>query len=442
MSALLKSLRRTALLGTEDELPDARLLQLFVQSREEAAFEALLRRHGQMVLGVCRRVLGNEPDAEDAFQATFLVLVRKASSLRSGEALASWLYAIAYRTARKAQAMTLKRRNKESLVPPRRPCESADGPWDELVEHLDTELSRLPEKYRAPVVLCELEGKSRKEAARLLHLAEGTLSWRLAHARKLLAERLARYRAALPAGVVAALLSDRSSKAEVPRALAASTAKAAAQPALGQALKAGVVSARVAALTEGVLKTMLLSKLKVVWIVALLVALAGGVGSVGYRSQAQAQRPQEGPVRAEEVNRAPRSLQDEVDELRLEVAALRKGLEATRQRVRELEGTVRGPKRALNMNADGIKTGTEGLPEGDVHRKAGDGSPQPGKDKLHRTNIRHRAIEALGRMNNPLDEAEEALKRLRARPDDQEAAQTLERALQRLRERESRRDQQ
>src|SRR5262249_14819560 len=151
------------------------------------------RRHGPMVLGVCRRMLRNIHDAEDAYQATFLVLVRKASTIRPRDLVGNWLYGVACRTAMKARAMSTKRRIKEHEAPgPAWPKDSANGDHEELLRHLDAELHRLPDKYRVPVVLCELEGRSRKEVARRLGLPEGTLSWRLAQARKMLARRLSR----------------------------------------------------------------------------------------------------------------------------------------------------------------------------------------------------------------------------------------------------------
>src|SRR5262249_4084004 len=158
-----------------------------------AAFAALVRRHGPMVLGVCRRVLHNPHDADDAFQATFLVLVKKASAVVPRELVGHWLYGVAYRTALKAKTLAARRRRPERQVREmsRQPAREEEV-WNDLRPLLDRELDRLPEKLRALVVLCELEGKSRKEAARQLGLAEGTVSSRLARARVLLAKRLAR----------------------------------------------------------------------------------------------------------------------------------------------------------------------------------------------------------------------------------------------------------
>ncbi|HZU38017.1 MAG TPA: sigma-70 family RNA polymerase sigma factor, partial [Gemmataceae bacterium] len=159
MHPILRQLRRAALLSAGDGPSDAQLLDSFLDRREEAAFEALVRRHGPMVLSVCRRVVGNVHDADDAFQATFLVLVRKAASLRSRHLLAGWLYGVAYRTALKARCMNLKRRVKEQHVADRTQSQpNTDGPPEELLARLDEELNRLPDRYRLPVVLCELQG--------------------------------------------------------------------------------------------------------------------------------------------------------------------------------------------------------------------------------------------------------------------------------------------
>jgi RNA polymerase sigma factor (sigma-70 family) len=220
-------------------LTDAQLLGLFVERREEAAFEALLRRHGPMVWGVCRRVLGNADDAEDAFQAAFLVLVRKAAAVSPRAALGGWLYGVAYRTALEARKRRDRRRTKEKQVEQiPQPAVEADDPWREMLPLLDHELSRLPDKYRVPVVLCDLEGATRKEAARQLRIPEGTLSSRLAQARKLLAKRLSRHGPVLSVGALGALLCRNAAPACVPHALLSSTAKVGMVVASGQALSA------------------------------------------------------------------------------------------------------------------------------------------------------------------------------------------------------------
>jgi RNA polymerase sigma factor (sigma-70 family) len=268
LNCLMRHVRRTALLG----LADQDLLEAFVGRQEETAFEALLKRHGPMVLAVCRRVLGNVHDAEDAFQAVFLVLVRKAASIRRREVIGSWLYGVAYRTAQKAKAMNARRRIKERKAVARpRP-----GPGDDTPD-LDKELNALPEKYRVPVVLCELEGRPRREVARLLGIAEGTLSSRLATARKMLAKRLRRHGSFLTGAV----------PGTVPAGLLASTLKAAGWVAAGSHA-AGVISAPVLALTEGVVKAMFVSKLKVLVAVLIVGGTLGiGTGRLTYSALAQ-----------------------------------------------------------------------------------------------------------------------------------------------------------
>jgi RNA polymerase sigma factor (sigma-70 family) len=268
MKSVIRQLTRVALLADGGNLGDAELLGRFLSHRDEAAFEALLRRHGPLVLGVCRRVLGNAADAEDAFQATFLVLVRKAAALRSRELLGGWLHGVAYRTALKAKVMAAKRRRKESEARQRTgpPAPVEDG-RDELLPLLDRELARMPEKYRVPVVLCELEGRGRKEVARRLGIPEGTLSSRLAAARKMLARRLKQGGTAGAGAALTAALGEAAT-AGVPRELLLVTARAAARVAAGRTT-AGLASTQVITLTEGVMKAMLLNRLKLVTAVVL-----------------------------------------------------------------------------------------------------------------------------------------------------------------------------
>jgi RNA polymerase sigma factor (sigma-70 family) len=229
-----------------------------------------------MVLGVCRRVLQDVHDAEDAFQATFLVFLRKAASIVPREFVGNWLYGVAYRTALKARSTVAKRRMKESRVRDMAKGTSNEPDvWHDLQPILDRELARLPDHYRLPIVLCDLEGKSRKEVAGQLGWPEGTLSGRLARARTMLARRLARHGLALSGGALAATLTQNAATAGVPVPLAASVVKAAALANAGGTLGAGVVSSRVAALAEGVLKGMLLSRLKIAIILLLIVAGLG-----------------------------------------------------------------------------------------------------------------------------------------------------------------------
>jgi RNA polymerase sigma-70 factor (ECF subfamily) len=275
MSKVLVQLR-TVRRAEKDRLSDAQLLVGFLEARDDAAFEVLLRRHGPMVLGVCRRVLGNADDAEDAFQATFLVLVRKAHSITKRETMGGWLYGVAYKTALKARAAGELRRAKERRAGAmiRKGTRDEDGDR-ELRALLDLELSRLPDKYRVPIVLCDLEGKTRKDAAGLLGWPEGTLSGRLARARALLAKRLRRRGLALPGAAVTLGLSANSASACVSATLMSSTVRAASCLA-GQASGAGSVSAKVAVLVEDVLKSMLLAKLKIVTAVGLMVGVLSG----------------------------------------------------------------------------------------------------------------------------------------------------------------------
>jgi RNA polymerase sigma factor (sigma-70 family) len=286
-NGVLNHLRQVAMRKCRAGLTDGELLERFITRRDEAAFEALVRWHGPMVLGVCRRVLRHTQDAEDAFQATFLVLVRKAASVRPRAMVGNWLYGVAHNTARKAKAMNLRRCQKERVTgtPPERAAPAEVG-W-ELEFLLDRELLALPDKYRAPIVLCDLEGKSLREAARLLGCPPGTVASRLSRGRARLARRLARYGSAMSAGAVAAALSQRGA-ACVPPSLVFSTTKAAMSFAVGSAA-AGAVSAPVAALTAGVLKAMLLTRLKTATAVAMVLVLAG-LGAVLPPLAAQAQR--------------------------------------------------------------------------------------------------------------------------------------------------------
>jgi RNA polymerase sigma factor (sigma-70 family) len=252
---------------------DGQLLSQFLSRRDEAAFVALVRRHGPMVLGVCRRVLGNAADAEDAFQATFLVLVRKAPALTTRPVLGDWLHGVARRTALSARRAGARRRAKEqAMARPNVQDETVQNDWLPL---LDEELGRLPEKYRLPVVLCDLEGKTRKEAAERLGWPEGTVAGRLSRGRALLARHLARQAGAVSSAALAAVLAQNAASACVAEALVHSTARAASLLAAGSGAATAVLSTRVAALTQGVVRAMFLAKLKTLTCVLALTVLVG-----------------------------------------------------------------------------------------------------------------------------------------------------------------------
>src|SRR5262245_42562161 len=262
LEGVIRHLHRVARQGEGAQLGDAELLERFIARRDDGAFGLLVRRHGPTVLGVCRRVLGNEADAEDAFQATFLVLARKATSILPRTQVGPWLHGVAHKTALKAQAMNRRRRVKEREAAARGRS-AKDDAWEPLLEILDGELSALPEKYRAPIVLCDLEGLSYREAAARLRCPQGTLSGRLTRARALLARRVARRGLKVTAAALAALLA-RDAAASVPPPLLARAVRAGTLLAAGKALAEGVVSPKVASLAEGVLKMLLLSKLRTV----------------------------------------------------------------------------------------------------------------------------------------------------------------------------------
>ena len=263
MNVVVPELQTLFEVGSLGGLSDGQLLDRFVERREEAVIEAIVSRHGPMVWGVCRRVLRDHHDAEDAFQSTFLVLARKAGSVMIREKLGNWLYGVAYQTAMKARAIRSKRRVREIQVSDMpEPMAARDDLQEALSEVLDRELSRLPEKYRTPIVLCELGGKSHREAAKQLGWPIGTVSSRLSRARSMLAKRLARRGLALSLGSLAVLLAQESASASMPTRLISSTAKAASLFAASGAVTAGSVSAKVVALTREVLKIMLLSRLR------------------------------------------------------------------------------------------------------------------------------------------------------------------------------------
>jgi len=406
----------------QQSLPqDGNLLASFVATRDEAAFAALVHRHGHMVFGVCQRVLHHTQDAEDAFQATFLVLARKAGSVLNRASVSSWLYRVAFRTALDAKAARLRRQQREIQVEnmPQSAVEPNDLlDWRPL---LDKELEGLPEKYREVVILCDLQGLSRKEAARLLGLAEGTLSSRLARARRILASKLARYGLSISGGALATALSAKAGSA-VPVTLTCSTVRAALLVAGGQ--WAGV-STPVAILMQGVIKAMFLKKLKIA-VAFILVAVALGASSLTYRA-------------AEPSSTAAAKPTSELDALRKENELLRLNLLVVLEKVRAQEAelvAVRGKAEAaiaeearrtlVKVRARDVEALKKGVEAATVERAV---------EQLGLTVIRARLIDSLN-VQDPIKEIEAALTALKKASDPESkrrAVAALEEALKKLR---------
>jgi RNA polymerase sigma factor (sigma-70 family) len=416
MNAVLRYLHRAA--GAC--LTDGQLLDRFLSRHDEDAFAALLRRHGPMVLGVCRRVLNDEHDAEDAFQATFLVLARKAASVRGRERLGGWLHGVAYRASLKARTALARRRARERAAADRAAPEGpGEAPWAELLPLLDQELDRLPEPYRLALVLCALQGRSRKEAARQLGLPEGTLSSRLATARKLLAERLSRRGVALSGGALAVVLAQGAASAQVPAALVVATAKVAAG-------RLAAVSVPVALLTRGVLRAMFFTKLKVA-VGVLLAVSALGAGGLAYRSAGvQAGQPQ-----AERPRNELEALRKENELLKLNLEVVLEKVRAQEKELRALRGRVQAGSSAMGTAvADFDNAGR--LDTSYLYLKA------LGQEKDNAVRQRAAALKALQRTEPDAgQQVEAALRALRAAKDDaalRRAVEELDRALGRLRQ--------
>jgi cobalt-zinc-cadmium efflux system membrane fusion protein len=280
-------------------LSDGELLKRFTAGGDESAFEILLSRHAAMVLGICGSIVRNPQDAEDAFQATFLTLVRKAHSINQTESLGAWLHQVAYRLALKVQAG--KRGPHEQSGCQRAltaiPARSAgDQTLWELRSILHEEVARLPAKYRAPVVACYLEGKTYKQAARALGWSSGTVSGRLSRARDLLRARLSRRGIGLSVTLATGLLTEGSATG-APTALVKATLEAALSFGKGGARLAIYVSPVAAAYTTGILRTMMMIKLRIAAAIVLAIAVVGtGAGILGQQLLAQKPAPEGKPA--------------------------------------------------------------------------------------------------------------------------------------------------
>ncbi len=270
---VLQFLTKAALAGN-DQVGDDQLLERFLHQRDEMAFAVLVHRHGPMVMGVCRRVLHHSQDAEDAFQATFLVLVRKAGSIMHKEKVGHWLYGVAHRTALEARTLREKRKVKEAQTPSRQDSGSEMENRSDLQQELDRELSKLPEKYRLPILLCDLQGKTQGEAGKELGLPEGTVSGRLFRGRQMLAKRLKQQGVAVTAASLPVLLAQQSWAASVPTSVLATTVTAASAFLSASGLTSSVTSTQVQQLVEGVLRAMWMKRMRTVLVSTLILGIA------------------------------------------------------------------------------------------------------------------------------------------------------------------------
>ena len=300
--------------GTVTGLTEGQLLDRFATSRDESAFEALVERHGPMVLGVCRQLLRDPNDVDDAFQATFLVLVRKAGTLRQKELLGNWLYGVAYRVALRARSLEAGRTCQGAWhvdvnnLGDNSGSEHSETVCDSVVRSeqfplIHEEVNRLPQKYRSPVLLCYFEGLTHDEAAVKLGWPVGTVKGRLARARDLLRGRLSRRGVTVASAALAAHLGSVSLRACVPTSLTHSTLEAALAVASGSsaALSASsAVSLSVASLTQGVIKAMVISQFKPIVVSTVVVtglltagaSVAAFQARAGFRGQSGRKSPQ------------------------------------------------------------------------------------------------------------------------------------------------------
>jgi len=308
LNGVLHHVRILAAVQTDRGLADPVLLKRFVEQNDEAAFTVLIERHGPMVLGVCRRALQHAQDAEDACQATFLVFARKARSIRKSASLGSWLHGIACRIAANLRRQRMRRHKRQQrAASPVVPAEAALQ-WREVQTILDEELQQLPERHRAPLLLCYWQGKTRDEAAGELGLSTGKLHGLLERGRHLLRERLTQRGLTLSAALCASFATAEAAPAAVSPTLVVSATKAALTIAAGQSLSPSLVSSQVLALTKEVLTGMFLTKLKVATASVLVVGLAAALVAGSLATPGSAQNP---PTQAKQPDVVAKSESDE-----------------------------------------------------------------------------------------------------------------------------------
>lgn len=295
LNAVVRYLRQLTGSAGTNGAGDAELLERYVRHRDEAAFELLLWRHGTLVFNVCRRILPREQDAEDAFQATFLAFVRKAGSISRRGSVASWLYKVAYRVALEASAQTRKTAAMEKSGGEMLAIQSPSDPLlSDVRPILDSELIRLPERLRRPIILCYLEGKSNEEAARELGCRLGTIYSRLSRGREMLRQRLERRGVTLSVAALTAALTASAVEASPAIPMVRSAVRAAL--AFADPSATPVVSPRVATLAEGVLRTMFVTKLKIAAVMLVVLSLAvGGVWTQAHTAAPQAEARADDP---------------------------------------------------------------------------------------------------------------------------------------------------
>jgi RNA polymerase sigma factor (sigma-70 family) len=321
LNGIVQHLRKVAAVHINRELSDCELLERFVGARDEAAFTVMIERHGPMVLGVCRRALSNYHDAEDACQATFLVLARKAASVCNKSSLSSWLHGVACRVAVNLKRDHARRKARErEVVAPVSKDPAAEVTWREVQTILDEELQRLPERYRTPVILCYLECMTRDEAAEHLGLPPTTLHGRLEDARELLREVLSKRGLTLGAVMSAAAIGEGVVQAALSPTFVVSSTKAAILLAAGQPLADSVIATHVLALTQEVLKTMFLTKVKfgtaAVLCAGLFVALIGGTfASLGIAQDAKP-KSENAQLQAKDLLASPGKTESDADFIR------------------------------------------------------------------------------------------------------------------------------
>jgi RNA polymerase sigma factor (sigma-70 family) len=321
--SVLGSLRTLFGVGTVGGMMDGQLLEQFLSRRDEAAaeaaFAALVAFHGPMVWDVCRGILCDAHAAEDAFQATFLVLVRRAGSIRRRDAVGPWLHGVARRIAVRARAVAARRRLREGQEQEKMATSEPDPTRGEQFEALHEEVDRLAEKYRAPLVLCYFEGRTHAEAARLLRCPVGTVSVRLSRARELLRARLTRRAVVLPAAVAVATLGRAGTASAMPAGLADSTIKAAMHLAAGKVMTAGAVPASVAQLVGGEMRTMIFTKWTLVAAGLLTTgSVAVGIGVLAADRQSDPADPAQAPARVAPAQAPAKG--DEADKAKAENA--------------------------------------------------------------------------------------------------------------------------